>query len=82
MRLRDYLQKHNVSQAAFGRRMSPPVSQSKVNHWISGARRVSLVEALQIQRITDGEVALEDLITPQGNAHVQAANSAQQQAAA
>lgn len=76
MRLRDYLQQHRITQAAFGQRMSPPVSQAKVNHWLNGSRRVSLVEALQIQRITDGEVALEDLITPQGNAHVQAANSA------
>ena len=76
MRLRDYLQKHRITQLAFGQRMSPPVSQAKVNHWLNGSRRVSLVEALQIQRITDGEVALEDLITPHGNAHMQAANDA------
>lgn len=56
MRLRDYLQKHQITQASFGQRMRPPVSQGKVNHWLKGSRRVSLAEALQIERITDGEV--------------------------
>lgn len=65
MKLRDYLQKHGITQAAFGRLMHPPVSQGKVNHWLNGARRVSLAEALQIQRVTGGEVAPEDLIATQ-----------------
>ena len=65
MRLRDYLQQHRITQAAFGQRMSPPVSQGKVNHWRNGSRRVSLAEALQIQRITGGEVTPEDLLAPQ-----------------
>lgn len=65
MKLRDYLQKHGITQAAFGRLMQPPVSQGKVNHWLNGARRVSLAEALQIQRVTGGEVAPEDLIATQ-----------------
>jgi len=64
MRLRDYLQQNRITQLAFGQRMSPPVSQAKVNHWLNGSRRVSLAEALQIQRITGGEVTPEDLLAP------------------
>lgn len=62
MRLRDYLQQHKITQAAFGQRMRPPVSQGKVNHWINGTRRVSLAEALQIATLTAGEVAPPDLL--------------------
>lgn len=79
MRLRDYLHKHRITQAAFGQRMRPPVSQGKVNHWLQGTRRVSLAEALQIQALTDGEVSPQDLLPldPAANdAH--AAQAAQQ----
>lgn len=62
MRLKDYLQKHRITQASFGLRMQPPVSQGKVNHWLNGTRRVSLAEALQIQTLTAGEVAPPDLL--------------------
>lgn len=63
MRLRDYLQQHQITQAAFGQRMTPPVSQGKVNHWINGTRRVSLAEALQIEIVTGGAVSPRDLVT-------------------
>lgn len=62
MRLRDYLHKHRITQAAFGLRMRPPVSQGKVNHWLNGTRRVSLAEALQIELLTAGEVTPPDLL--------------------
>lgn len=62
MRLRDYLQQHQITQAAFGQRMTPPVSQGKVNHWINGTRRVSLAEALQIEIVTGGAVSPRDLV--------------------
>ncbi len=61
MHLRDYLQLQGISQAAFGQRLVPPVSQGKVNHWLEGRRRVSLAEALQIQRLTQGNVTLPEL---------------------
>lgn len=61
MNLRDYLLEHKLTQAAFGRQITPPVSQGKVNHWLQGTRRVSLSEALQIQRLTHGAVTVEDL---------------------
>lgn len=67
MRLRDYLSKHKLTQAAFGQRMRPPVSQGKVNHWLNGTRRVSLAEALQIQVLTEGEVEPTDLLHPAGH---------------
>lgn len=61
MNLRDYLLEKNLTQAAFGQQISPPVSQGKVNHWLQGTRRISLLEALQIQRLTCGVVTVEDL---------------------
>lgn len=61
MNLRDYLTQNGITQAAFGRQLNPPVSQGKVNHWLHGARRVSLIEALQIERLTLGAVTLQDL---------------------
>lgn len=62
MQLRDYLHQRQITQAAFGRLLDPPVSQGKVNHWLRGTRRVSLVEAVQIERITDGEVRPHDWV--------------------
>lgn len=61
MKLREYLKEKSLSQAAFGRLLCPPVSQGKVNHWLSGTRRVSLAEALQIERVTGGAVSIEEL---------------------
>lgn len=61
MNLRDYLHENGITQSAFGRLLNPPVSQGKVNHWMHGTRRVSLLEALQIQRLTQGTVTLEEL---------------------
>ena len=61
MQLRDYLTKNGLTQHAFGLLMEPPVSQGKVNHWLQGTRRVSLAEALHIQRVTGGEVTVEEL---------------------
>lgn len=62
MQLREYLQKHRLTQAAFGQCLRPPVSQGKVNHWINGTRRVSLAEALQIEAVTGGEIQPADLV--------------------
>jgi DNA-binding transcriptional regulator YdaS (Cro superfamily) len=61
MKLRDYLLQQKLTQAAFGRQITPSVSQGKVNHWLQGTRRVSLSEALQIQRLTGGAVTVEEL---------------------
>lgn len=61
MHLRDYLSEKGLSQAAFGELLQPAVSASKVNHWLEGRRRVSLVEALQIQSLTQSAVTLPEL---------------------
>lgn len=75
MRLRDYLHKHKITQAAFGQSLRPAVSQGKVNHWINGTRRVGLAEALQIESLTAGAVAAKDLLPPDRHA-TPAANDA------
>lgn len=61
MKLRHYLAEEKITQAAFGQMLVPPVSQGKVNHWLNGTRRVSLVEAIQIQVVTKGKVTVFDL---------------------
>lgn len=61
MTLADYLKAHHITQAEFGRKLDPPVSQGKVNHWLQGTRRVSLAEALQIVELTEGEVDMRSL---------------------
>lgn len=62
MKLRDYLLQEGLTQEAFGQMLTPPVSQGKVNHWLQETRRVSLAEALQVQRLTGGAVSLEDQV--------------------
>jgi hypothetical protein len=62
MQLRDYLHQHQLTHAAFGKRLNPPVSAGKVNHWLQGTRRVSLADALQIEQITGGAVRPQDLV--------------------
>ncbi len=61
MKLREYLAQEKITQAAFGGMLCPSVSQGKVNHWLNGTRRVSLVEAIQIQRVTNNKVTVFDL---------------------
>lgn len=61
MKLRSYLMAHKITQAEFGQKLRPPVSQGKVNHWLQGSRRVSLAEAIQIVELTGGEVDLRSL---------------------
>lgn len=61
MHLRDFLRINALSQAAFGAKLSPPVSASKVNHWLEGRRRVSLAEGLQVAALSGGLVSLQEL---------------------
>lgn len=81
MNLRDYLTQNRITQAAFGRLLSPPVSQGKVNHWLHGERRVSLIEALQIERLTRGAVTLQDLAQIHAPAHQHTARKPRRAAA-
>jgi DNA-binding transcriptional regulator YdaS (Cro superfamily) len=61
MHLRDWMKLNNVTQQELARRMSPPVSQAKVSHWLQGARRIDLNSALQLESITGGIVTVRDL---------------------
>jgi hypothetical protein len=61
MNLRQYILEAKLTQAEFGQMLQPPVSQGKVNHWLHGTRRVSLAEAIQIQRVTGDKVTVFDL---------------------
>ncbi|MBC8642111.1 transcriptional regulator [Caballeronia sp. EK] len=60
MRLDDYLRGKRMTQAQFGELLIPPVKQAQVSQWFRGLTRVTLDQALQIERITDGEVTPAD----------------------
>ena len=64
--LRDYLKRHRLTHAEFGLKLNPPVSASKVNHWVQGTRRVSLAEALHIETLSSGEVQPRQLVCAKG----------------
>lgn len=61
MHLRHYLERVGMTQAEFGQLLDPPVSQAKVSKWLEGKARVSLVDALQVVRLCDGLVSIEEL---------------------
>lgn len=60
MRLDDFLQEQKITQAQFGAKLNPPVSQAQVSQWIRGVTRVTLEQALQIDQVTDGAVSPAD----------------------
>lgn len=60
MRLDEYLREHKLTQAALGALLSPPISQAQVSQWFRGITRVTLDQALQIERLTHGAVSPTD----------------------
>lgn len=58
MKLQDYLEQNKISQAEWGRKYKPPVTQGAVSHWISGKACMSLEYAIQTHQFTNG------LVTP------------------
>ena len=56
MHLNDYLKVNNISQEDFGKLINPPVLQTHVSKWVRGVIRVTLEQALQIQKVTEGAV--------------------------
>lgn len=60
MTLNEWMKEHGVSQAALGAMLSPPVLQNHVSKWLLGSVRVTLEQALQIQRITNGVITPAD----------------------
>lgn len=60
MRLDDYLREHKLTQAQFGAKLNPAVSQAQVSQWVRGITRVTLEQALQIDQVTGGAVGPAD----------------------
>ena len=60
MQLEEYLKKAGRSQAEFGLALAPAASQALVSQWARGITRVTLSYALQIERVTNGEVSPRD----------------------
>jgi DNA-binding transcriptional regulator YdaS (Cro superfamily) len=51
-----WLKANKISQAKFGEKLSPPVSQGLVSQWCRGDTRVTLEYSLQINQLTGSEV--------------------------
>lgn len=65
MKLAAYLEKYGFSQKEFGQKFKPePVSQGLVHQWLAwlndpdaeGATRITAERAIQIEKVTGGEV--------------------------
>lgn len=61
MHLKTYLAESKLSQAAFGALLVPAVTQSLVSQWLRGEARVTLSQAVQIEKITEGQVTPAEL---------------------
>lgn len=59
MDIRTYLEKNEISQKQFGKKLS--VTQGAVWQWLSGETRVTAERALEIEKVTSGEVTRHDL---------------------
>ena len=60
MTLADHLIKVGETQAAFGERLSPPVSGATVSRWLSGQMVPRPHRIREIERITRGKVKAQD----------------------
>jgi predicted DNA-binding transcriptional regulator YafY len=60
MNLGQYLKEAGLSQAEFGKSLSPPVSQGQVSQWIRGVTAITLSYSLQIDEITNRKVTPQD----------------------
>lgn len=62
MKLTEYLKRNRLTQAEFGRRLNPPMTQAHLSHILSGRSRISLARALEIQAVTGGEVPVTEWV--------------------
>ncbi len=60
MHLAAHLKESNISQAGFGDLMLPPVTQGLVGQWCRGVTRITLHYALQIEKVSAGQVSCQD----------------------
>jgi DNA-binding transcriptional regulator YdaS (Cro superfamily) len=60
MRIDQYLEEQGLTQAALASLLDPPVTQSLVSQWIRGRTRITLEQALGIERLTSGKVSPQD----------------------
>lgn len=60
MDIKTYREAHGISQAEFGKRLTPPVSQGRVWQWENGDP-VDAERCIEIESATSGAVKCEDL---------------------
>lgn len=60
MHLDQYLKETGQSQGEFAKRLNPPVTQGLISQWVRGQSRITLVQALQIKRLTRNKVTPQD----------------------
>jgi DNA-binding transcriptional regulator YdaS (Cro superfamily) len=59
MKIHEYLEKHSITRAKFAKKVG--VIEKAVGHWITGARDPKPDTAVKIERVTKGEVTLQDI---------------------
>lgn len=60
MQLKTYLEKHEISQEEFGKRLRKPVSQGAVWQWVEGKTTPTTESMRHIHEATGGEVGPHD----------------------
>lgn len=60
MQLDEYLKSTGQRQSDFGAALHPPATQALVSQWVRGVTRVTLAHALQINKVTNGQVTPQD----------------------
>jgi len=60
MHLDEHLKNTGQRQSDFGASLHPPATQALVSQWVRGVTRVTLAYALQIERVTQGQVTPQD----------------------
>lgn len=60
MQLHTYLKKHQITQESFAKTLG--VSKGLVWQWLNGRTRITGQWAVEIERVTDGEVKRQHLL--------------------
>lgn len=56
----EYVAEKNLSQQDFAACFDPPVSQGLVSQWFRGVTRMTLQQAIQASRFSEGAITVEE----------------------
>ncbi len=60
MNIQTYMKNNNMSQSDLAKKLN--VTQGFISQWFVGKRQIPAFRAIQIERLTNGEVTIDELI--------------------